>query len=106
MRKIIKKISAGMVLTAICLLTGMHSEAASGLKEQYEISQQVVSYFGEGEGQVIQNQTADQQTAQEQPVYSGGMVSGLQQTNATTTSVTISWNAAYGAIGYVVGGYY
>ena len=36
------------------------------------------------------------------PAYSGGAVTGLKQTNASLTSVTVNWNAAAGAVRYEV----
>lgn len=34
--------------------------------------------------------------------YAGGYISGLKQTAATSNTVTLTWNAAYGATGYYV----
>jgi hypothetical protein len=41
----------------------------------------------------------------EESLYAGGAVTGLTQTGIQNSSVTISWNAAAGAIGYLIYGY-
>ncbi len=74
-----------------------------------------VASYGEGEEASVSDPAAQdtttqdeavqdttQQDASQQNTYSGGYIYSLQQTGATTTSVTVSWQPAYGAIGYVV----
>lgn len=91
------------------------------LSEANKLREKAVQVFSEGENVTVsdpstqdpstqdpatQDPTAQNPSTQDSsaqiPVYSGGSVYGLQEIAATTTSATISWQPAYGAIGYVV----
>lgn len=86
------------------------------LLEANKLYEKAVQVLGEGEdGTVPDPSTSDpsvvdpatqdpaaQDSSAQLPEYSGGSVYGLQEIAATTTSATISWQPAYGAIGYVV----
>lgn len=86
MKKSIKYFVTCMTLVLAFFVTDHKAQATDGLKDSLEASEQL-----------LQNHLGEEQAA-----YTGGPVSNLQQTNATTTTVTITWNPAAGATSYLI----
>lgn len=86
MKKSIKYVVTCMTMVLAFFVTDLKAQAADSLKDSLEASEQLLqNRLGEGEA-----------------VYSGGPISNLQQTNATTTAATITWNPAAGATSYLI----
>lgn len=81
-RSFMKYLVVSFVITIAFIVTGITAHAANSLENDLIVNNQLHK-FGEGN-------------------YSGGSVYNVQQTSATTTSVTITWSPADGATSYYI----
>ena len=93
MKKAMKCLVAVFMMAMAFVATGVTAEAAEMVARTFDNNLEDVSVI----------KAKDLSCFGEPGVFDGEAVDGLMQTEATSTSVTISWNPAYGAIGYYVG---
>lgn len=92
MKNTMKCLVAVFMMAMAFAVTGVTAEAA----------EKVARTFDKSIDGVIVIETQEIKCLGEAGIYEGGYVEGLRQTAATTESATITWNPAYGAIGYYV----